>query len=82
MPRNLVHVPPALQQRLADMMHARVDAMVRMLDVAHHLLCAPSVGGRERLVPVGEDEAVWVGCRVLFHHRQLVNSSVRDGGWR
>lgn len=65
MARHLIDVPPTLEKGLADMMHACVEPMVRVFDVVHHLFGVPAVGGCERLVPLGEDEALWVRCCVL-----------------
>ena len=36
-----------------------------MVDVVQHLLRVATIGRREGLVPVREDERVWVGRRVL-----------------
>ena len=65
MSRHRVDVVPTLEERLANMVHARIEAVVRMLDVVHHLLRVPAVRGRERLVPVREDVALGVGRGVL-----------------
>ena len=62
---HLVDVPPALEERATDAVHARVGAMVRMVHVVHHLLGRAPVRRCERLVPGREDVLVRVGARVL-----------------
>ena len=65
MSRHLVDVVPALEEGLADAVHTRLSAMVRVVDVVHHLARIAAVRGRERLVPGREDVLVRVGARVL-----------------
>ncbi len=64
-PCDLLNVPPALQQRPTDTVHASIDAMVRMADVVHHLIRRTPVTRRERLVPGGEDVFIRLGRSVL-----------------
>ena len=67
--RHLVDVAPALEERPADVVHAGVGTVVDVLDVGEHLLGVPAVRGREGLVPLGEDERLGVGRRVLSRGR-------------
>ena len=64
-PSYLVHVLPALEQCLANAVHAGLDAVVRVLDVGQHLLRAATVRGREGLVPLGEDVTLGIWGSVL-----------------
>ena len=75
---HLVGVPPALQEGAADTVHARLRAVVRVVDVVDHLLCGAPVARCEGLVPGGEDELIWLWTRVL---RKCSQSGSRTG-WR
>ncbi len=74
--RDLVDVPPALEQRAADAVHARLGAVVRVVDVVDHLFRGAPVAGREGLVPGGEDEVIRLWARVL---RRFPQSASRTG---
>ena len=65
MARDLVNVLPALQERLADMVHACIKTMVRMFDIVHHLFGTAAVGRGEWLVPHRKDETIRIRSRVL-----------------
>lgn len=65
MSSDLINISPALQQCLSDAVHSGIRSMVRVIDIIHHLLCVPSVGGGEWLVPLSEDERVGLGAGVL-----------------
>ena len=64
--RDVLHIPPALEQRPPGAVHPRVGAVVRVFDVGDYLLRRPPVARRERLVPGREDVLVRVGARVLW----------------
>ena len=68
-PRHFVDIAPALQESLADAVHACIGSMIRVRDVVEHLLSVPAVGGCEGLVPFREDEGLGVGGRVLSRRR-------------
>ena len=62
---HFIYVSPAFQQRLSDMIHPGVDAMVFVFDALLHLFRVCAIGGGKRLVPFGEDEAIGCGRWVL-----------------
>ena len=65
MSRDLVNIPPALEQRATDALHACVRAMIGVADVAHHLFGSAPVAWREGLIPGSEEELVRLRARVL-----------------
>ena len=72
--RHLVDVGPALDEVTADVVHAGVEPVVRVLNIGEHLLGVPAVGGGEGLVPLREDERLGVGRRVLARGQFTVSA--------
>ena len=63
---DLVDVPPALEQRPTNAMHAGVGSMVRVVDVVDHLLRSPPVARRKGLVPRRDNVLIRIGASVLM----------------
>jgi hypothetical protein len=64
-PRHFLDLPPVLQHRPPDMIHALLVSVILVIQVENHRFGGAAIGRRERLVVAAEDVCVWVGRRVL-----------------
>ena len=62
---HFIHISPAFQQGLSDVMHPGVNTVIFVLNAFLNLLGVPAISRSEWLIPNGKYEAIGVGCWVL-----------------